>query len=129
MTTVLDIRPNEVSLTPTGAAELPVLARLYVQMYEVHGVPLTTEAASAKLAKMLQAPSQHGLLFEHGDQPIGFIIWAELGDHVFIRDYLIDTAYRGRGLGAALFTRLRSESLPSKLPIRLEASADHSRRF
>jgi len=129
MAVMEDICADNATLVPAEDADIPVLSELYIQMYEAHGAKITSEAASTKLAKVLQAPGQRGLLFMYDNQPIGFTIWADLGDHVFIRGYVIDAAYRGRGLGSALFARLRAESLPSGLPLRLEASADHALGF
>jgi len=129
MGAVMEIRAADAALEPAGNADIPVLAGFYVQMYAAHGHRIGPEAASAKLAKMLQAPGQSALMFKHGERPLGFVIWVDLGDHVFIRNYVIDAAHRGRGLGSALFARLRDEILPPGRPVRLEATADPSLRF
>lgn len=129
MAVIEQIRAAEVALVPAGTADLAVLAALYAQMYEAHDCRIAPDTATRKLARMLAAPGQRALLFSHGGLTLGFAIWADLGDHVFIRDYLIDAAHRGHGLGAALFARLRAEALPPGLPVRLEASADPARRF
>ncbi len=128
MTGVLEIRPEEVTLTPAGAAELPTLARLYVQMHEAHGREITAADASAKLRKSIGA-GLNTLLFMNRDRALGFVLWADLGDHVFIRNYVIERASRGRGLGAALFARFRAEILAPGTAIRLESTADHAHRF
>ena len=128
MTAVLDIQPGEVSLTPAGADELPLLARLYVQLYEAHGRKITEDDASVKLGKSLGAGLK-SMLFMSRDQAIGFVLWADLGDHVFIRNYVLEPALRGRGLGGALFARFRAEILAPDVAIRLEATADPARRF
>ena len=65
----------------------------------------------------------------HGGHIIGYISWYDLGDHVFVRQYMIERAYRGRGLGSALLARLRAEVLPPEAELRLEASADRALRF
>jgi GNAT superfamily N-acetyltransferase len=129
MAVMEDISALDVELRHAGAAELPALSQLYVQVYEAHDASITVEASFVKLEKMLQAPGQRGLLFRHDGLQIGFIVWADLGDHVFIRDYVIDKAFRGRGLGAGIFSRICAEALPSGKPIRLETSADHALRF
>ncbi len=129
MTEVVEIRAEEVVLREAGADDLPVLALLYGELYAAHGASISPERAVEKLGRMLGAPCQRARLFEATGRPIGFALWAELGDHVFLRDYVITAAHRGRGLGAALFERLRAEALPDGLPIRLEASAAHAQAF
>ena len=123
------VKASDIALVPAGPANLPVMAALYVQMYTSHGAVTSPSDAQAKLTLMLDAPHQQGVLFRLSNQTLGFAIWADMGDHIFIRDYLIDAAHRRRGLGAALFARLRAEYLPQDRPLRLEASADHALAF
>ena len=92
------------------------------------GAVISVKDAETKLTLVLDAPNQQGLKFVQKDHLIGFVIWADMGDHIFIRDYLIDAAHRRRGLGASLFARLRAEHFDTR-PLRLEASADHSLAF
>lgn len=111
-----------------GEGDLPALAALYVQLAAAHGESYTGERAAAKLGKALAA-GHEAVLFRHRGAVIGNVLWIDLGDHVFIRNYVIDAGHRGRGLGAALFCRFRAEFLGPDTPVRLEASADYSRAF
>ncbi|GMG84064.1 hypothetical protein LNKW23_32780 [Paralimibaculum aggregatum] len=120
--------PGAVRLRPAESGDLPALAELYVGMAASHGTAMTAAAAEGKLALMLGVPAQQAVLMEAEGRPLGYVLWADLGDHVFIRNYAIAAEQRGAGLGAALWQRLRAEVLPAR-PIRLEVSADHARDF
>ncbi|MEM8793609.1 MAG: GNAT family N-acetyltransferase [Pseudomonadota bacterium] len=123
MDQALGISAVEVTFAAAGRRDLDDLARLYVQMSSDYPV----DQAAEKVGKMLDAG--HGAaLMRNGAEPIGCILWMDMGDHVFVRNYVIAEGHRGRGLGAALFHRLRAEVLPPK-PLRLEASEDGARAF
>lgn len=128
MAATIEAAPGAVTLRPVGAEALPVLARLYVQMAAAHGHAVPEAAAAEKLRLGLEA-GQEAVLFELGPRPVGCAIWADLGDHRMIRAYVIDMAFRRRGLGAALFARLRGEVFADGRPVRLEASGPGPRAF
>lgn len=128
MEAALAVDPRAVVFRPAGAEDLPVLTGLYLEMAEAHGEGLVPADVSAKLRKMLAAPGQQAVLFEAGGEPVGFCVWADLGDHVFVRNYCITKMLRGAGLGAGIWSRLRAEILPAK-PARLEVSAAHAEAF
>lgn len=128
MTTTAEIDADAVEIVPAGEADLPVLAALYVQLYAAHGESLGLAAASDKLAPALAA-GQRFVLFRTAGTILGMAAWMDFGDHVFICNFVIDAEHRRRGLGRALFARLRAEILPPGRPLRLEASADHARAF
>lgn len=120
--------PADVVIRQAHAGDLDALAALYVELAEAHGDRMAPSAARAKLALMLAAPGQRAVLMLAGTRPVGCMIWADLGDHLFIRTYAIAAGRRRRGLGAALLARLRAEVLAPK-PLRLEVSAPHAAAF
>ncbi|MEM1275188.1 MAG: GNAT family N-acetyltransferase [Pseudomonadota bacterium] len=123
MEAVLDISAAEVTLQQAGRRDLAELARLYVELSPDY----TIERAAEKVSQMLSGG--HGaVIMRHGEVAIGSILWMDMGDHVFIRNYVIVGGYRRAGLGSGLFARLKAELLPAK-PIRLEASEDGARTF
>ncbi|MEO0819241.1 MAG: GNAT family N-acetyltransferase [Pseudomonadota bacterium] len=122
------VDPRDVALLPAGREALPVLVELYNQMLAAHGDSMAADAICEKLGKGLDA-GQRATLFRHARRTVGFVVWADLGDHVFIRNFLIDEDLRRQGLGRTLFERFRTECLAPGTPLRLEASADHALRF
>ncbi|MGF1445495.1 MAG: GNAT family N-acetyltransferase [Pikeienuella sp.] len=128
MATALVSVTNGVVLRPAGQADLPALARLYVAMAEAHGERMALAAAEAKLGRMLASPAQQAVLFERGGLAIGYVLWADLGDHVFIRGFALAPEVRGQGLGRALWQRFHAEILPPK-PVRLEVVAPGPEAF
>ncbi|MEM7178036.1 MAG: GNAT family N-acetyltransferase [Pseudomonadota bacterium] len=123
----MEIAADAVVFSPAGQAQMDTLARLYVQLSAAHDDAYSAEEAAAKLARVLAAGAK-AVVMTHGDRLIGSALWMDMGDHYFIRNYVIEESCRGQGLGGALVARLRAEILSDK-PIRLEASAGHSRRF
>jgi len=128
MAETMEIAAGAVTLDPAGTDDLTALARLYAQMAAAHGHPMAEAAARDKLALMLGSPAIRAILFRHEGREIGFLVWADLGDHLFVRNFAIDAEHRRRGLGAALFARARDDVLADK-PLRLETSADHATAF
>ncbi len=120
--------PGAVTIRPAGPADLPRLAALYVDMAAAHGLEMAEADAAAKLGLGLAA-GQRAVIFEANGQNLGMCVWADLGDHRMIRNFVIGAGHRGRGLGAALFARLCAEVFADGRPVRLEASADHARAF
>ena len=117
-----------VGFREAGRGDLDTLAALYVGLTEAHGRPMAPEAARAKLALMLSAPGARAVLFEMAGEALGYALLVEMGDHMFVRNFAIAEPHRRRGLGAALFARLRAEAMPGRA-IRLEVSAPHARAF
>jgi GNAT superfamily N-acetyltransferase len=122
------IEPGAVAIAPAGAGDLDAIVALYGQLSAAHGHPVDAAADREKLAAAMAA-GQRAVLFRHEGAILGMAAWMDFGDHVFIRNFVLDAAHRRRGLGAALFARLRAEALPEGRPLRLEASAAHSRAF
>lgn len=109
----------EIVITPAGEADLPALARLSVQLAAALGGSQTPEVARGRFASHLR----HGYrvaAFRSGEAIIGYALWLDLGDHVFLRQFVIDAPLRGRGLGRALFERLAAEVFPPRREIRLD---------
>ncbi|MEM7237459.1 MAG: GNAT family N-acetyltransferase [Pseudomonadota bacterium] len=123
------IAAEEVTFTPVdgGGDGLDTLARLYRQLTRSHGSAITLDAAREKLGLMLAAGAEARLM-RHGDRLIGCVTWMDMGDHYFIRNFVIEEMVRGEGLGAAIVARLTGELLADK-PVRLEASNLRSQAF
>ncbi|MEM6661084.1 MAG: hypothetical protein AAF666_02795 [Pseudomonadota bacterium] len=94
-------------------------ARLFVQMYEALGYDVSLETAPARLGGMLDAGFQLTELRDGGDV-IGFALWIDLADYVFIRSFAIDSDRRTAGLGSVFFERLKAEVMPSRPEYRIE---------
>ena len=127
MLAMKDIDADAVVFQPAGPEALDTLTELFLELARALHDPVTPDAARLKIARGL--PHHRTVLFRHAGRAIGMIMWADLGDHLFIRNYVVREQFRRRGLGAALFRRLRAEVFPAGLPLRLEASEDSSRAF
>lgn len=132
MNTEQDIA-DRVSLDPCELSDLKTLSALYVQLDTEHATregrkAITTVEAGAKLRLGIDA-GQRAMLFRLEGVAVGMIIWMDMGDHVFVRNYVIDGGYRRQGLGHALFERFRHEVIGIERALRLEASAEPPQRF
>lgn len=127
--TLAGCRADAVRFEQVGRAAIPALAPLYVQMAAAHGNPLSPEQAADKLARMLSVPCHLPVLFHEAEDVVGYAIWADMGDHAFVRNFLVVEGLRRRGLGAALFARFAAEVLPAGRQIRLDADAGAPRAF
>ena len=120
--------PARLTLVAASDAEMTVVGRLLQQMAADHGVTFDLDHET-RLARTLVGAGHRATLFMDGDRPAGFCMWIDLGDHVFIRQFMIDPAHRGQGLGRAIFTRLRAEVFPPKAKFRLEVQTPAAERF
>ncbi|MEM0945136.1 MAG: GNAT family N-acetyltransferase [Pseudomonadota bacterium] len=116
----------EVSFQPAGLAELEALVGFYVELDRSHGQETPEPACRAKVKAMLEVGT-HAALITSAGRPIGSVMWRDMGDHWFIRNFTLTASARGRGLGRAAVARL-GEIMPGK-PIRLEASAEGPGKF
>ena len=103
--------------TPDGAVAL------FLDMYGATGATEHERAAHARqrLARMLASNWQVTEL-RSGQTVIGFALWVDLAEYVFVRSFAIDPAWRARGLGARFFARLRAEVFPRGIPVRIEVT-------
>ncbi|MGF1503233.1 MAG: GNAT family N-acetyltransferase [Paracoccaceae bacterium] len=117
-----------ITVEPATVASLMALAPLYVMLSEAHRKAITEAAAAAKLRLMFEAGARGALFSQHG-RVIGSAMWMEMGDHVFIRHFVIEPALRGRGVGRKIAARLVAEQIGAHREIRLEAALPQTVAF
>ena len=113
------VRAAEIELVAAGERDLPALAALRAQL---SGKPDDADAL-ARAAERFALNLRHGCRatgFRLDGRLVGYALWLDLGDHVFLRQFVIDAGHRGRGLGREAFRRLVAEVLPPRGEIRLE---------
>jgi GNAT superfamily N-acetyltransferase len=81
------------------------LARLMTQLGAAHGGRGDLAAARVRLSLLLGAEYEPWVAVE-GDAILAYALTMDCGDHVFIRQFAVDEAARGRGVGRALFAGL-----------------------
>lgn len=96
-----------ITVAEAGPADRETVLRFYHQLVLAHGHERTLDGSREKLGQILSAPYRVHLL-RRADQIVGSAVWMEMGDHVFIRHFTIDTAVRGQGVGAAAFAALEA---------------------
>lgn len=122
------VDPASVMLRRGGMADLKVLAGLYHALYAAYGEAFPDAVLRKKVADRLGAGCT-AILFEHDGTAIGSAVFIDIGDHVFLLTYVIAPDHRARGLGGALFARLRDEIIGADREIRLEATGDFAPGF
>ena len=100
---------------------LDMSARLFAGMYSRPGYRLTEADARKRLAAMQDGPWQVHELCVDGT-PVGFVLWVDLVEYIFVRSFAIDPKRRRGGMGRAFFDLLRSETWPAGRQIRLEVA-------
>ena len=100
---------------------LDLSARLFAGMYSRPGYRLTKADAYKRLAKMKEGPWQIHELHLNGTA-VGFVLWVDLVEYVFVRSFAIDPKRRRGGMGRAFFDLLRDDIWPAGRQIRLEVA-------
>ena len=109
------------SLSIAEPENLEMSARLFAGMYSRPGYRLTEAEALRRLEAMQDGPWQvHELRIDGA--PVGFVLWVDLVEYIFVRSFAIDPKRRRGGMGRAFFELLRKELWPSGRQIRLEVA-------
>lgn len=111
-----------ITVMEAGPSDRETVLKFYHQLVLAHGQERTLDGSREKLDRILSAPYRVHLL-RNGDETIGSAVWMEMGDHVFIRHFTIDTQMRGRGLGAPAFAALAAACFPGR-EVELDVSTD-----
>ena len=90
-------------------------------MYSYPGYKLKKAEARQRLAAMQEGPWQIHELRVDGSA-VGFVLWVDLVEYVFVRSFAIDMKRRRGGMGRAFFDLLRNETWPAGRQIRLEVA-------
>lgn len=88
--------------------ERPAIARLMCQLTQAHGGQSDEKAAAARLSLLLGAEYEPWVAVRD-DAVLAYALTMDNGDHVFIRQFAVDEAARGQGVGRALFAALGDE--------------------
>lgn len=129
-------RPVGLSLRPITAADLPFLSDLYaeVRREELAPVPWPEEAKRAFLQDQFDLQHAHYqkhyvgadfLVIEFDGLAIGRVYVHRSPSDIRVMDIALMPAYRGRGLGSALFAELIEESEHTGVPISLHVEAEN----
>jgi len=107
--TIRDAKPGDISLIDGFVRALADYEKL---LHEVKATPeLLREALFGK------TPKAHALICEVDNKPAGFCIWfynfsTFLGrPGIYIEDVFVDPAYRGHGIGGAVFKHLAKRAV------------------
>ncbi|MEL6481891.1 MAG: GNAT family N-acetyltransferase [Pseudomonadota bacterium] len=116
------------TLCDAETTDVASLAPLYLDLLVAHGEAGTLPAA----AERLEGKMRHGYRITMlclDARPVGYAMWFDLGDDIFIRHFAIGRDHQGQGLGRMFLERLVRERLPARDMIRLDASVEPARRF
>ncbi|MEM9138314.1 MAG: hypothetical protein AAGB15_00660 [Pseudomonadota bacterium] len=103
------VRPDDVAAS----------VRLFIQMYGDRGSEPTGERVDDRLLGMISVGYQLTELRRDG-LVIGFALWIDLYDYVFIRSFGIDIAHRSDGLGRQFFEKLTASVFPPRPQVRVD---------
>ncbi len=109
-------------------AEHGDLARLMIQLSAAHGGPGDLAAAEVRLSLLLGAEYEPWVAVE-GEAVLAYALTMDCGDHVFIRQFAVDAAARGRGVGRALFAALEDAYGGPQLRLDVMFGRDDARAF
>ncbi len=116
------------------AAEFEDLPRLAIMNHaliqdEQSRNPMNKEALQARMKSWLGSEWRL-VVFQEGKECVGYTVFRISADFyfpdqplVYVRQFYIETQYRGRGCGRECFERLRKQHFPSPCRIELEVLA------
>ncbi|MEM6624096.1 MAG: GNAT family N-acetyltransferase [Pseudomonadota bacterium] len=108
-----------IEVVPGGAADRAAVAGFIGQLYAAHDHPWDQDALLVRADEMIAA---NAIYFLHRDgETIGYAALKEMGDHMFIRHFVIDAGMRREGVGSQAFRALEAACFPDR-QVRLDAS-------
>lgn len=113
---------SEIRIVPAAAEDHPLIADYIGQLYNAAGTVRTGRDVHEQRASDMLAAGPCYLL-HRGDAVIGYAALKDMGDHIFVRHFVIDADLRGAGLGARAFGALQAACFPGR-QVRLDASCD-----
>jgi GNAT superfamily N-acetyltransferase len=87
------------------------------------------EKAAATRLELLLAADYDAWVAHDGDHVRAYALVSENGDHVFIRQFVVDEPERGRGVGRALFEALEEEYGAPQFRLDVMEGRDDARAF
>ena len=106
-------------MVPGGPQDRESVADFIDQLYRATNHHLDRTALLGRADDMLAAGP---VFFLEGDGArIGYAALRDMGDHMFVRHFVIDKAMRGKGVGAQAFKALQAAQFPGR-QARLDAS-------
>jgi GNAT superfamily N-acetyltransferase len=108
---------GELSWRRCTTADAPVLARMNSELSVDEGAqPVGPMAAYlARVSAWLDDDRYQAAIAESRGEPVAYVLWRRDPDYadVFVRQFFVERAHRGRGVGRALFERAVHEFWPT----------------
>jgi GNAT superfamily N-acetyltransferase len=104
--------------TPDDALLLATMNRHLIED-EGHGNPMTVEELAARMCNLL-GDGYAALLVLRDGEPVGYALWRDETDWIYLRQFFIAHSCRGQGIGRHLIRELTSAVWPPGQRIRVE---------
>ena len=113
--------PPPIDCRYAAVADAPLLARMNQQLIrdERHRNPMTLEELEHRMRHWLRG-EYRAVVVELDGQPIGYALYREEPDHVYLRQFFIASEHRRCGLGRSTMRWLREHAWPNRRRIRLD---------
>ena len=93
--------------------DCPLLAQLNHKLIADVGLPaLMTLEKMSKRMKAWLASDYRAILFEHGGKVVGYALYRELPEEIYLRQFFVVHSHRRRGIGLQAVRTLRSQVWP-----------------
>ncbi len=92
-----------------------------------HRNPMNRAQLKRRMAEWFRKKEYEALLFEENRIPLGYVLFRKEKDHVYLRQFFIDRAYRRKGFGRKAMKILFDEVWPRKKRIVLEVLIHNDR--
>ncbi|MEM1164478.1 MAG: GNAT family N-acetyltransferase [Pseudomonadota bacterium] len=105
-------------IIPGGPEDRDAVAAFIGQLYAAHDYNMDWPALQTRADEMLAA----GPVFfiEQSDRRIGYAALKDMGDHMYVRHFVIDQEQRGKGMGSSAFKALQAAQFAGR-QVRLDA--------
>ncbi|MEM7684738.1 MAG: GNAT family N-acetyltransferase [Pseudomonadota bacterium] len=110
------------------ATDLTEASRMFAEMYSYPGYTLTEAEAHQRLT-IMQAGPWRVTQARLDEKTVGFALWTDLIEYIFLRSFAIDRAARTGGLGKQFLAGLRQDIWPAGRQVRIEVADGGPRGF
>jgi ribosomal protein S18 acetylase RimI-like enzyme len=110
-----------VKLRYASAEDIPLLAELSHQLIQDERAsnPVSVAELSTRMRAWLQG-EYRAVIFERASEPVAYALFRPSEEGLYLRQFFVDRAHRGQGVGRRAIELFREQVVPSGQPLLLE---------
>jgi len=103
-----------------GTEDRPLLVTMSSQLWEDEGGERMPRTFFERRMQTLLSDGYAAEIFTEAGQPVGYVLWRDDGDRLYLRQVFVSRDHRRQGIGRAMFNTLLGGCLPQRDMIKID---------